>query len=72
MAHIHADGSTSGSILRLLMLVFHLPAKQNVVWYEFVSSLTYCYDAHFDESNRSRIAVESKPNRSRIEVESQL
>jgi len=61
MAHIHADGSTSGrpSILRLSMLVypFHLPPKQNVVWYEFVSSLTYCYDGHFDESNRSRIAI---------------
>jgi len=37
--------------------------RSNVVWYEFMPSLTYCHDAHFYESNWSRIEVKSKSNR---------
>ena len=36
-------------------------SEQNVVWHEFMPSLTYCHNAHLatfsDESNRSRIII---------------
>jgi len=46
--------------LLVVLTTLTLPCERDIVCYEFMPSLTYCHDAHFDESNRSRIEVESQ------------